>query len=204
MTMKEAKTSLRRQVLEERGGLTEEERQRKSSLIVNRIIPILEELESLRAGGSLFTYMPFGNEADISPVMDWCLNEGIPVVVPRTIKEPKRLQLHRIYGRDELVSGVWGIMEPSGTAPLAKAEQIAAVLVPGVAFDRTGGRIGYGGGYYDRLLADFSSAGLRPLLLAAAFDLQLRPGIPMESHDVKMDRIVTESVCYHRDGSVRA
>lgn len=201
--MSEPKNELRRKMLEQRGRLGEQARREKSKAICRSIVAELERMPALLSGGkSLFTFMPFGHETDILPVAEWCWSRGIPVVAPRTVKEPRMLQLRRIAGTHELVSGVWGIPEPSPAAIPAVPEELGAVLVPGVAFDRSGGRLGYGGGYYDRFFASLREAGsgmAPPLKLAPAFEIQLAGRIPMEPHDERVDLIVTETARYECD-----
>ncbi len=96
----------------------------------------------------------------------------------------------------ELVAGVWGIREPDPArcAPMATDEP-DLVLVPGVAFDIRGGRIGYGAAYYDRLLGRCPPG---TPLVAAAFEVQIVDAVPMEPHDRRVDRIVTEQHVYPR------
>jgi len=89
---------------------------------------------------------------------------------------------------EKLLPGSFGIPEPGADLPLANMEDINVMLVPGVAFDRKGNRLGYGKGYYDRLLAHSSH---KPLLIGISFDETLYDEIPAEPHDVRMDYIVT-------------
>lgn len=191
--MPESKKELRRQVLQQRQLLDETARRRMSAAICDSVIEILAK-RHLQSGirGSLFTFMPFGHEADIFPVAEWCWKQGIPVVASKTIREPRSLRLHEVSGPQDLVSGVWGIPEPVSTAPLADPAKIATILVPGVAFDRSGGRLGYGGGYYDRLFESLKGAGCHPYKLSPAFGLQIVDRVPMEEHDEKVDLLITE------------
>lgn len=192
------KKQLRTDILARRSQMGEEERRSKSEAICSRIIGILQKRGLPSNDCSLFSFVPFGHEADIGPVIDWGLEQGYSIVVPKTVRTPRMLRLHQIAGRDELVPGVWGILEPPEHALLADHERISVVLVPGVAFDRNGGRLGYGGGYYDRLLAEWAGKGWKPLLIAAAFGQQMVAEVPLEEHDMRMDLIVTEDDCYYR------
>lgn len=201
MDMVLLKKELRRQVLKKRAELSAEDRESKSRSICSQVISLLDGHARLAEGGSLFAFMPFGEEVDIRPVAEWCLRMGYPLAVPKTLRESRELRLHCIQSLDELRPGVWGIPEPSGSEPLADPRRIAVALVPGVAFDATGARMGYGGGYYDRLLRRLGQQGVRPLKLAPAFELQLCPRVPMEPHDEKMDIIVTESRVIKRNRS---
>ncbi|WP_438444687.1 5-formyltetrahydrofolate cyclo-ligase [Gorillibacterium sp. sgz5001074] len=195
------KSVLRRSVLKLRESLDPSERRLKSERLCGRLLSVLADHPGLAGGGGLFMYMPFGHEPDIFPVAEWCWKQGIPVIVPKTIREPRRLRLHRIQGPELLAPGTWGIPEPLAGAPEADAGDIVAVLVPGVAFDRSGGRLGYGGGYYDRFFAELRQAGRKPLKLAPAFEIQLVEEVPMEPHDERMDLIMTETGRYEPDST---
>jgi 5-formyltetrahydrofolate cyclo-ligase len=194
------KKELRDRALEERKRLHEDERRAKSQSVSERTISFIESRGLLMDGGSLFAFLPFGHEVDIVPVIEWCWGKGYPVAAPKTIREPRMLRLHQIEGMEHLQPGVWGIREPLPGTPLADPAAIAVVLVPGVLFDRNGGRIGYGGGYYDRLLSELHGKGIHPLRIAPAFDIQLRNELPLEPHDERMDIILTESQLIEGDG----
>lgn len=190
MTLREQKKHLRKQVETLRSAIPAEKRQEKSAEICRRSIELLETLD-WTAGGALMAYIPFRAEVDVSPVIEWCWQRRIAVAVPRAIKEQRLLQLHAISKWDDLESGAYGIREPfPGCPPLSKHD-ISCVIVPGLAFDEQHGRLGYGGGYYDRFFE--SLAGKQPLKLALAFDIQIVPEAPMDEHDIRVDRIVTES-----------
>src|SRR5690606_25232452 len=93
---------------------------------------------------------------------------------------------------EELSPGTFGVMEPPEKEEIV-LKDIDVVVVPGVAFDRNGYRIGYGAGYYDNFLPKLKSDAKN---IAVAFEMQLRDLIPVESHDVKMDMIITEQGIY--------
>jgi len=191
------KAALRRQAKEARASLSPEERRKRSERICRAAVRVLEEKFSRAEHGpfALFSYMPYATEVDVTDVIRWCWAEGITVVAPKTVRGERAMTLHVIRSFDDLESGAYGIREPVLSAPqLEREADIRAVLVPGLAFDPAGGRLGYGGGYYDTFFSRFRAAtGQDPLKLAPAFDLQLIPRVPMDEHDVRMDLIVTES-----------
>jgi 5-formyltetrahydrofolate cyclo-ligase len=118
------------------------------------------------------------------------------IIVPYC--EGDRLALFDLHDMDELAVGRFGVLEPrpelrTNNQRRAAAEEVELVFVPGVAFDRHGGRMGHGNGYYDKLLADML---VSTVLIGLAFECQVFPRIAMESHDVSMDRVVTESAVY--------
>jgi 5-formyltetrahydrofolate cyclo-ligase len=110
----------------------------------------------------------------------------------------KQLGLWHLQAIEELQTGMWNILEPPcrrwlEPAKQVKAGELDAVIVPGVAFDKQGGRLGNGAGYYDRLLSK-----VRPdtVLAAICYEAQLLPEIAMDVHDVFMDRVITERAIY--------
>jgi 5-formyltetrahydrofolate cyclo-ligase len=126
------------------------------------------------------------------------LASGRTLVLPRVDRETRLLVLHEVRGLDtELRPGTWGIPEPAPARcrPVAPAE-IDFVLVPGLVFDPDGGRIGYGAGYYDRLLGSWPEP--LPPLVAAAFELQVVPAVPVLATDRRVDLVVTESRTYSK------
>jgi 5-formyltetrahydrofolate cyclo-ligase len=103
----------------------------------------------------------------------------------------RNLDLLLVSDRDELVSSRWSLREPPHSEQnLARVEDVDLLLVPGLAFTRGKGRLGRGGGYYDRLIA---RPGLRAHKLGVCFETQIVPELPTEAHDREVDQIVTES-----------
>lgn len=212
MSCIEQKQLLRKQVESLRRGLTESERLEKSRRICQRLIAELQACQTNRQNDEanrqsetpvLLTFMPIGTEVDVAPVTAWCWQQGWDVIAPRVDKENGGLELHRIRSFDDLQPGVWSIREPKISTPAVEDyTAITVVLVPGLAFDRSMGRLGYGGGYYDRLLRKLEATDAntkRPLLLAPAFDVQIVPQVPVEDHDIRVDRIVTEKRILHAE-----
>ncbi|MBI1831204.1 MAG: 5-formyltetrahydrofolate cyclo-ligase [Planctomycetes bacterium] len=129
------------------------------------------------------------------------LTQGKKIVVP-WCNDKGELELFHLESMEELAIGMYKILEPKKELRMLPAKQVAAtdldiVMVPGVAFDRTGARMGHGKGYYDKLLQH-----ARPdaPLVALAFECQLIPGIPTAPHDIFMDLIITERAIYHGRG----
>jgi len=119
------------------------------------------------------------------------LAAGKTVVVPRVNTLARMLELYAVADLDrDVVPGHLGIPEPRPERPQVPRDAIEFVLVPGVAFDLAGRRLGYGGGYYDRLLPLLSPRAAR---VAGAFEIQLVDRVPAASHDVAVDAIITES-----------
>lgn len=110
------------------------------------------------------------------------------IVLPKVAGDLLEL---REYSPQYMAEGYRGILEPSAEAPLVRADEIGFAVIPGVAFDADGGRLGRGKGYYDRLLPS-----LRCVKAAVAFDHQMVEAVPMEEHDVRMDMVITPNNCY--------
>ncbi|HZZ79477.1 MAG TPA: 5-formyltetrahydrofolate cyclo-ligase [Gemmataceae bacterium] len=146
-------------------------------------------------------YIDVRSEVRTRHALPSALTEGKKIVVP-WCNEQGELELFHLESMDELAVGMYKILEPKPElrglpAKQVKAEDLDLVMVPGVAFDRTGARMGHGKGYYDKLLQH-----ARPdaPLVALAFECQLFPVIPTAPHDIFMDSIVTERAIYQGKG----
>lgn len=142
------------------------------------------------AARSVLLTLPHKSEWDTRPVFVAALAAGKTVVLPRVNPVTRMLELHRVTDivRD-VGAGYRGIPEPLTHTPAVEASAIDWILVPGVAFDLTGRRLGYGGGFYDRLL---SQVAIHVPRIAGAFDLQVVASVPAAPHDLRVDTIVTE------------
>jgi 5-formyltetrahydrofolate cyclo-ligase len=137
----------------------------------------------------LLVTLPFRTEWDTRALVQRSLASGVDVVVPRVDPGARMLVLHSV--RDltaDIVAGHAGVPEPRPGCRVVDPSSIDAVVVPGVAFDPSGGRLGYGGGYYDRLLPL-----LRPGVprIAGAFDVQVVEHVPRGPLDLVVDCVVT-------------
>lgn len=127
------------------------------------------------------------------------------IVMPYCTKDEQgqaQLGLWRLEDMAELVPGMWGILEPPKSrwgepSKAVAVEQIDCIIVPGVAFDRNGGRLGNGAGYYDRLL---NCVRADAVLLGVCFESQLLEQVVMDAHDVAMDAVITEHARYAGQG----
>ena len=142
-------------------------------------------LEEYRAAGIVFAFAGTVHEIDTSLLLKETLAAGKTLVLPRCA-EGHALDLCVVTSMDELVPGMYGILEPK-TVRKADENNIDVILVPGLAFDRNGGRMGFGKGYYDRLLE--SSKAVK---IGLCYDFQILEKIPTESHDVPMNFVITE------------
>lgn len=198
MNIKEWKIELRRQAEAARNALTPGERAQKSASINEALIQRVDELfQNLKTTGhspTLFTYMPIKSEVDVKPLMEFCWSQGYRIVVSKVQPADKLMQLFEIRTYHDLEKGTWGILEPKASAPqLLDVKQIDVVLAPGLAFDVKLGRLGYGGGYYDRFIQQYVRAGWsKPYIIAGAFDIQIIQEVPMGLFDFRLDELITE------------
>jgi len=183
----EAKRALRTQMIATRDALDAGLRGSASRIIAAR----LEALPSFAAARVVLVTLPFDSEWDTRPLALAALASGKTLVVPRVNGATRMLELHAIGNIEAHVApGYRGITEPLSILPRIDAAAIDWVLVPGVAFNAEGRRLGYGGGYYDRLMSTLKPAASR---IAGAFDAQIATHIPAAAHDLCVEMIVTES-----------
>jgi 5-formyltetrahydrofolate cyclo-ligase len=157
-------------------------------------------LAEYQRAATVMLYVGVRNEVRTQALMLASLAAAKRVVVPYCAEG--ELQLFHLQDPSELAAGHFGIPEPqpalrTDPARRVDARELDVVMVPGVAFDRQGGRLGHGKGYYDRLLRNVRRDAL---LAAAAFECQLFPEIPMSEHDVFMDKVITEKGIYEGRG----
>ncbi len=153
------------------------------------------ELPAYAAAKSVMWYVDAGSEVRTRHTLPEALTHGKRVIVPWCVVETNQLELFWLEDMTELVEGAYKILEPKDELKLLPAkrvqpEELDLVMVPGTAFDPRGGRMGQGKGYYDRLL--FRARPEAPLV-ALAFDCQIFNEIPVASHDVFMDVVLTET-----------
>ncbi len=180
------KEELREKMLTKRANLTPIEREEKSRVIKEKLF---NQSEFKRAKTIMF-YVAFRKEVETEQMIKESLAAKKEVVVPITDQEKKQLYLSQLKDYDrELESGTYGIKEPAADyyRPI-KRNKLDLVVVPGVAFDTQGNRLGYGGGYYDRLLAGLTSVSR----VGVSFEQQVAANIAAAEHDQPVNKIITE------------
>ena len=155
----------------------------------------ISKLASYRRARTVLAYAGFGGELQTEDFLRRTLDLRKTLLLPRVNRETKSLDIYEVKDLErDLESGTWGIREPNpGICSPADIRAVDFVLVPGVAFDSRGGRLGYGAGFYDRLLANRPS---QAWLVAGAFEIQMIEHVPMQERDVPVDVIVTEQRHY--------
>ena len=176
----------------EKKELRKEIRARKRDIPVNELREMsrlacerLLAYERLSNASTVMMYYPLSDEVDVTPVIEQLAENGKTVVLPQVTGEATMV-LRRYTGKADLQEGAFGIMEPCGEI-FSDYETIDVAIIPGMAFDRRGNRLGRGKGYYDRFLPLLPA---RVYKIGICFPFQLLDDIPMEEHDIKMDTIL--------------
>lgn len=193
MNLSVEKLQIRKAVLAAREQLPPDSRAEHSAAITERLL----QLPEYRQATAVLGYMNIRAEYASELWVARALAEGKRVALPRVNHHTNQLDLYWVYDlENQLVAGLWGIREPmvERCERLKSLNEVEFALLPGAAFTRRGERLGYGGGYYDKLLAHLNECdgAQRPTLAAAAFSLQIVSDIPQESTDVRVEWIVTE------------
>jgi 5-formyltetrahydrofolate cyclo-ligase len=191
MELKE-KAAIRKQILARRDNIPVSVKKVKDKAIEDRLFALGE----IRQAITVFLFASFRSEADTSGMIRRFLREGKTVILPRV--EGATLGLYRITSPDELLPGYMKIPEPSVLTSdrMVRIDDVDAIVVPGAVYDISGNRIGYGGGFYDRLLAQLQ----KPVpVIAPAYEEQVIDAVPAEPHDRKVGIIVTDrrTICIH-------
>lgn len=179
------KQQVRREALRERRSISAV-RNLELSTAIQRRVESLEEYTNARV---LACYVAKSDEVQTRGILESALGSGKVVIVPKTDPARRRLTFHEIRSMDELMPGYLDVLEPSAGSAVFPLGEAQLVLVPVVAWDVNGGRMGYGRGYFDRELRSKGGAAAAGL----AFESQRRERLPMARSDAFMDIIVTES-----------
>jgi len=196
----EKKDSLRKDILQKRLRLPFEEIFELSSTIQKKFL----EIRELKGAKRLALYASFKNEVLTETILEYAVAHRQEVFFPRIVREKKGLMFLKVHDKEDLASGSYDIKEPVHShrgihqPEIAVSSSLDIIVVPGIAFDTNGNRLGYGKGYYDKVLGSIKET---CLIVALAFDFQIVNTIPAEAHDIKMDKIITESrVIHNRKG----
>lgn len=179
----EAKSTLRRAALARRRALSEAERARG----VVRLLGSVDHLP-IPDGATVSGFWPIRGEIDPLPLMRVLRERGCRLCLPAVI-DATTIVFREWLNDDDLVETGFGTMGPDATAGIVDPD---VLLVPVAVFDRSGGRIGYGAGYYDRAIEKLHDKGLAPALIGIAFSCQETAEVPVEAHDQPLDLIATE------------
>ncbi len=189
MNIQARKQALRQSIIAAREKLPAPERMHQSRAVIGFVC----DLPAYRRAQTVLGYLNFGAELAAELWVQRALADGKRVLLPRVNRASKHLDLYQVRNlAHDVAPGLWGIREPLLERCIKEEVPgtVDFVLLPGVAFTREGARLGYGGGFYDKLLARMPQ---RPALVAGAFALQVVQDIPQESTDRKVEWLVTEN-----------
>jgi 5-formyltetrahydrofolate cyclo-ligase len=186
------KRAIRTVAKDRRSQLPDDHREEKSARIARQVIRLVE------GDTTVLVYASKPPEVDTAMLIQDLLAAGKKVVVPIIERETKSLRLSYLFNPTFLVKSTFNVPEPIGNEIPAPADEVDVAVIPMIAFDRHGNRLGYGAGYYDRFLQKH----LHIRKIGIAFSDQQEPALPHEPGDIRMDLIVTESEtlrCNHTD-----
>ena len=175
-----SKNVLRKEILRKRQAMPEKEWQTKSNLICDRLV----NLPLFTQADTIFAYFSFRKEVDLTSL--YCLNKNW--AFPRCVDD--FLVWHLWRPGEDLVEDKYGIQTPLETATTVSITSADLILVPTVACDRQGYRLGYGGGFYDRLLGSVHRPDIQAI--GITFDFTFKERLPVDSWDTKLDSVCTE------------
>jgi 5-formyltetrahydrofolate cyclo-ligase len=178
------KEEVRKELIKLRKNLSKNEILENSEKIKNRLFKMTEFRES----STILFYVSYDNEVYTHKMIKESITIKKNVVIPLTDKKNKILILSKLDSWDDLGLGAYHILEPKKEKiKKISIDELDLIIVPGVGFDNHGHRIGHGKGYYDNLLKNFEK-----LTIGLAFEFQIIKNIPIEKHDIPIDKIVTE------------
>ena len=174
------KSELRKQVLQDMKAIPREQKQAMDQVLTERFLkhPFYQEARVIA------TYLSFPQEFQTQELIDQALKDGKKVLIPKTY--PKGRMDFVVYDAQQLVKTSFGLLEPQGNLEVVAASQIDLIHVPGLAFTTDGYRVGYGGGYYDRYLEQFSGH-----TLSTVYPCQVQDFMP-EDHDIPVQEVLID------------
>jgi 5-formyltetrahydrofolate cyclo-ligase len=189
------KKNLREKLLRKRDNIESKEKRKKNAAIRKRLYASTD----FRNAKRILFYASFRSEAATIQCIVHTLKLKKRVMLPLVDRKKKRLRIFQIKNISDLSYGFMGIPEPAAHKPHERSlDDLDIAIIPGAGFDPEGNRLGYGAGYYDKLMSGITKkgSGIRgkglPVLIALAFEEQIVPKILSETHDVKMDKIITD------------
>lgn len=180
----EDKKAIRKHILNKRDGLTEADRAQWDKDIFQKFI----SSNHYKNAKNIFIFVSFKSEVNTREIIKKAFKDGKRISVPKVISKEEGMKAYVIKGFQDLELSNYGILEPKDTCMEMDVNKIDLVVMPGAAFDNKGGRIGYGGGYYDRFLPKIRKNVKK---IALAYKMQLIPIVPMDERDIRVDEIIT-------------
>ena len=173
------KKELRRYIRLRKEAMTEREIFDKSQVLTERFL----KTDAYKKATTIYGYLSYNQEVRTEAILEQALTDGKRVAVPKVFGD--EMLFIYISGLDQIAAGYKGIPEPVADGPVAD-DLNALVLMPGIAFDKNGGRIGYGGGFYDKFLATEPDH----KTVALCYDFQVVDDLPMEEFDIPVNQVI--------------
>ena len=188
------KKILRKEILTKRKNIDIVEKEKMDRKISNKFY----ESKYYREAKNIFIYISYDSEINTKEIINKALKDNKKIYVPRTEFKTRLMDAVEITSLDNLIESEYGILEPSAEEAHINPNELDLIIVPGVAFDRNGGRMGYGAGFYDRYFKKINKDNIKKIKkLALAYDFQILEKIPMNEQDVPVSYIITEKEFIH-------
>jgi 5-formyltetrahydrofolate cyclo-ligase len=182
--IKDKKKQIRKETLQKRDGLIASLREQWDREIFKQVITLPAYIQAKK----IFIFVSFGSEVDTHLVISHAFSQEKEVYVPRVISKQEGMEICKITKMEDLQKGYFGVLEPKCHCTVGRINEIDLIFMPGVAFDRQNGRLGYGGGFYDRFLQQ-STKGIPKVALA--YSIQVIESVPMGEFDKRVDQLIT-------------
>lgn len=198
LDLRALKKSLRAEARRRRSSLPQGLHELLSALATSRMLDCAHYSQA----DSVMAFAAFADELDTFPLLRQIIADGKSLVLPRVVVGQRDLELRVVTDLDLLRPGKWGILEPPSNAPTVGPRDLDLVVTPGLAFDERGFRVGYGGGYYDRLIRRMRErrrGQARGIACGLGFEVQVWPQVPVGRRDESLDCLVTDT-CLRRFG----
>jgi 5-formyltetrahydrofolate cyclo-ligase len=183
--LRSEKAHVRKDIRDQFKALSMEQWQEWSTRITCRLI----DLPEYKSASTIMVFLSFSREYDTGPIVRHAFGAKKTICAPKVDWNAWQMKPIRISAPDDIYKDEHGLPEPAGSE-IVEADTIDLILVPGIAFDTYGHRLGRGGGFYDKFL---SRVDLRAIRLAPTFDFQVLPNIPCDVHDERVDIILTQT-----------
>ncbi|MEZ6165533.1 MAG: 5-formyltetrahydrofolate cyclo-ligase, partial [Phycisphaerales bacterium] len=184
-----SKPDLRHEAEQRLRGLTTTQQSNNASAIT----PHLLADPTITTASTILAYAAFGTELSLDPFISAALNRAQTIAIPAIDWATKSMAPVAITNlANDLETGRYDIRVPKPGLALVEPAQLDVILLPGLAFDRAGNRLGRGAGFYDRFISALHEAGHRPTLIGVCYHAQVVDSVPTEPHDHRVDRVITE------------
>lgn len=181
------KKNLRDLIYSKRSEVNDHTKKQWDGIILEKLL----QSEFYKKADVIFTYVSFKGEVDTIKLIEKALSDCKTVCVPKVISKKEGMEAYRITSLKDLEKSSYGILEPKNQDSLIIPSDIDLIITPGVAFSKTNGRIGYGGGFYDRF---FKRVTAQTTKVALSYSFQIFESIPMDEFDEKVDFIITNEL----------